>query len=77
MDLSPNSTFNEDREDFFVVDTSIGYRLPRRWGIFSLDVNNLFDEDFLYQDVNIQTADPSEPRFVPERTFVARFTINF
>ncbi len=77
LDLAPGSTFNKDREDFFIVDTSIGYRLPRRWGIFSFDVNNLFDEDFLYQDVNIQTADPSEPRFVPERTFVARFTINF
>ena len=77
VDLPTWYLFDEDKESFFVVDASVGYRLPRRWGVISVDIKNLFDENFLYQDVNIQTADPSEPVFIPERTFIARFTLNF
>ena len=37
-------------DDFFVVDAAIGYRLPKRFGIVSLSVSNLFDNKFKYQD---------------------------
>jgi tetratricopeptide (TPR) repeat protein len=77
VDLPAGSSFGEDEEDFIVVDASVGYRFHGRWGVISFDVKNLFDEEFLYQDVNIQTADPSQPVFTPERTFLARFTFNF
>jgi len=77
VDLAPTSTFDEDSEDFVVVDAAIGYRLPQRRGILSLEVKNLFDEDFLYQDSNIQQSEPSNPRFIPDRTVMGRITLSF
>ena len=32
VELAPKSSFDEDSEDFVVVDAAIGYRLPRRRG---------------------------------------------
>jgi tetratricopeptide (TPR) repeat protein len=77
IELSPASTFGEDSEDFVVVDAAIGYRLPRRRGILSLEVRNLFDEDFLFQDASIQQSEPSNPRFIPDRTVMGRVTLSF
>jgi outer membrane receptor protein involved in Fe transport len=77
VELAPTSTFGEDSEDFVVVDAAVGYRLSQRRGLLSLEVKNLFDEDFLFQDSNIQQAEPSNPRFIPERTVMGRFTLSF
>ncbi|MCZ6839706.1 MAG: TonB-dependent receptor, partial [Alphaproteobacteria bacterium] len=73
----PTSTFGRDRDDFVLVDAAIGYRLPKRRGILSLEVRNLFDEEFLFQDANIQLAEPSNPRFIPDRTIMGRITLSF
>jgi tetratricopeptide (TPR) repeat protein len=59
-------------DDFWVVDASIGYRLPNRWGLFSLDVRNLFDNGFHFQD-----TDPQSPTVAPERQVLFRFTLAF
>ena len=75
--LAPTSTFGEDREDFITVDAAVGYRLPQRRGLLSLEVRNLFDEKFLFQDMNIQSPVPSNPRFIPDRTIFARLTLSF
>lgn len=73
----PTSAFDQDRDDFVLVDAAIGYRLPKRRGILSLEVRNLFDEEFLFQDVNIQQPIPSNPRFIPNLTVLVRLTLNF
>ena len=77
VELAATSTFEEDSEDFVVVDAAIGYRLPQRRGILSLEVKNLFDEDFLYQDSNIQQSEPSNPLYIPDRTVMGRITLSF
>lgn len=82
LDLAPPSGFftprSRDSDNFFLVDVSIGYRLPRRLGIFSLDVRNLFDQSFFYQDQNIQVSEQSvTPRFFPTRTVLGRLTLSF
>ncbi len=77
VDLPPASTFGEDSDDFVLVDAAIGYRLPRRSGILSLEARNLLDEEFLFQDVNIQRPEPSNPRFIPGRTILFRLTLDF
>jgi outer membrane receptor protein involved in Fe transport len=82
LDLAPPSGFftplSRDSDNFFLVDVSIGYRLPKRLGIFSLDVRNLFDQDFFYQDQNIQVAEQSvTPRYFPTRTVLGRLTLSF
>ena len=50
----------------------LGYRLPKRRGVLSLGVDNLFDKDFRYQDI-----DPENPGAVPERFAYFRFTLSF
>jgi hypothetical protein len=55
-----------------VVDAAVGYRLPRRYGIVTLSVKNLLDEQFNYQD-----TDPVTPVISPELSFVAKVTLNF
>ena len=66
-----------DTDDFTLVDLSIGYRLPDRWGLLSLEVNNVFNEQFSYQDLNFYDLDTNNPRFIPDRTIFARVTLNF
>ncbi len=59
-------------DDFWIVDASLGYRLPKRRGVLSLNVDNLFDKEFRFQDV-----DPENPSIVPERMAYFRFTLSF
>jgi tetratricopeptide (TPR) repeat protein len=59
-------------DHFWVIDATIRYRLPKRLGIFSITVKNLFDEFFKYQD-----TDPSRPELQPERSINFKFTLSF
>ena len=65
------STITGD-DQFWVLDGSIDYRLPRRLGVISLQVNNLLDEDFHFQDI-----DPENPEVLPERLVLGKFTLSF
>ncbi len=65
-------------EDFTLVDVGLGYRLPKRWGILSLEASNVFDKQFRFQDYAFQAGDQTtNPRFIPERTIFGRLVINF
>jgi Tfp pilus assembly protein PilF len=66
-------------EGFAVVDASIGYRFPKRRGMLSLVVKNLFDTEFQYQDDSYREFrdEPSTGPYFPERTFMARFALSF
>jgi outer membrane receptor protein involved in Fe transport len=77
--VQQGSESNSRTEDFFVLDTTIGYRLPKRRGIISLEVKNLLNEDFLFQDLEVRTSDPFvfASDFIPDRTILARITLNF
>jgi Flp pilus assembly protein TadD len=58
-------------DQFWVVDLAIRYRLPKRYGIVTLGVQNLFDEQFSYVD-----TDPANPRFLPEQQIFVGLTLN-
>ncbi|HBP86307.1 MAG TPA: TonB-dependent receptor [Nitrospirales bacterium] len=78
VDLLPDAPFDDGTDKFFLVDANVGYRLPKRFGIFSLEVRNLFDTSFHYQDLNAQTAgDPVASAFLPTRMVFARLTLSF
>ncbi|HOD34777.1 MAG TPA: TonB-dependent receptor [Syntrophales bacterium] len=62
----------EGTDTFWVFDAALGYRLPKRYGIISLEVRNLFNESFNFQD-----TDPANPRIFPERLILGRITLNF
>lgn len=67
---------NED-ESFTLFDLALGYRLPRRMGIATLDINNVFDKSFFFRDTDFLAVEPTGPRLVPQRTIVARLTLHF
>jgi outer membrane receptor protein involved in Fe transport len=77
--LPPESRLGEGNSYFSVVDLGVGYRLPKRRGIASVSVQNLFDEDFDYQDDSYREFkdEPSTGPYIPERVFMGRLTLNF
>jgi hypothetical protein len=76
-DSAITSTLASGEEQFILLNAAIGYRLPKRQGILSLQAVNLLDNKFFFQDVNFQNSQEKTPIYIPERLLVARFTINF
>jgi len=68
---------NSGVSEFFMIDAVIGYRMPNRMGMVSLEGRNLLDEDFSFRNINFQQAEATRSRFIPGRTFLARLTLNF
>jgi tetratricopeptide (TPR) repeat protein len=66
----PPLAYGEDQ--FWVLDAFVGYRLPNRRGLLSLNADNLLDESFQFQDI-----DPTNPSLFPERLISFRFTLAF
>jgi tetratricopeptide (TPR) repeat protein len=58
-------------DDFWVLDASIGYRLPKRLGIASINANNLLNRDFKYQE----NALVATPLFQPARVIYGKLTL--
>jgi len=71
------TTTTELTDDFWVTDLELGYRLPRRLGIVSLDVRNLFDKEFLYEGVNFQTGIARQSPIQPGRSVFVNLTLGF
>jgi hypothetical protein len=69
----------EGNSNFFILDAAVGYRMPRRFGVVSIEGKNLFNTGFKYQDDSFREfrIDPVVNRFTPERTVIARVTANF
>jgi hypothetical protein len=66
-------------DSFTVTDLSVGYRLPKRRGAFSITVQNVTDEEFNYQDDSYRTFEdePSSGPYIPDRLVTGRLTLNF
>ncbi len=73
------ATQGQGDNSFFLVDFAVGYRFPKRLGIASLGIKNLFDKDFKYQDDSYREFrdEPSTGPYFPERTILGRITLNF
>jgi len=65
------------QDDFVLMDTSIGYRLPKRWGIIQFDIRNLLDQHFNYQSNNLRFLTTEQAPFFPCRSFYGRITLSF
>ncbi len=59
-------------ENFWVVDAALSYRLPKRYGMITAGVKNLFNRSFNYQDM-----DPLNPTLKPDRMAYVRVTLSF
>ncbi len=76
----PDASLRADGTDsFFTVDAAIGWRLPNRLGIVSLEGRNLFDNEFKFQDDGFREFrdEPSTSPYIPDRTIIGRVTLNF
>ena len=65
---------SSSHDRFWTVDAAIGYRLPKRYGLLSLDIKNLFDEEFTYQN-SFNAGAQRIPRFQPSRAVFARINL--
>jgi tetratricopeptide (TPR) repeat protein len=52
------------KESFWITELSISYQLPRRHGMVSLEVKNLFDENFRFQETNFVSPTMSRGRLI-------------
>jgi outer membrane receptor protein involved in Fe transport len=72
MTFGTPDTAEQGGDNFVLYDLSLNYRLPQRHGSVSLNVDNIFDESFRFQDM-----DPENPSIVPERMISLRFTVSY
>lgn len=70
-------TTSSRADTFFLLDAVIGYRFPNRRGMLNFEARNLLNQKFYYRNINFYQSEAITPRFIPERTFFARVTINF
>lgn len=64
------SPVQQGEDEFWVVDAGISYRLPKRYGLFTLGATNLFDQEFNYQETDFRN-----PTVQPDRVFFAQVTL--
>ena len=74
-----SSTQGQGQDSFFVVDAMLGYRFPKRKGLISIGVTNLFQTKFRYQDDSFREFrdEPVTGPYFPDRVITARITLNF
>ncbi len=69
---SSATSFLPGSDRFCLVDASVSYRLPKRYGLVTLGAKNLFDKSFKFQD-----TDPASPWIQPKRLVFGKFTLAF
>lgn len=75
--IDPNIGKTEGHDSFFLLDAVVGYRLPSRRGLLSAEARNLFNEDFYFRNSQFYVSEPIAPRYIPDRTFFVRLTLNY
>lgn len=68
----PDSGFVAGSDRFWVIDALAGYRLPKRFGMVTIEARNIFDKAFSFQD-----TDPANPATVPGRVIIGRITLSY
>jgi Tfp pilus assembly protein PilF len=71
---------SETNSQFVLFDTSLGYRLPNKLGILSLEVKNILDKQFKYDNFLGLTQTnifSNNLEFFPQRTILGKIVINF
>lgn len=64
--------FTTGKEEAMLVDLELNFRLPKRFGVLTAGIRNLFDKQFQFNDI-----DPSNPSFLSDRVFYGRVSLNF
>lgn len=74
-----NSFRDRGSDTFPITELSLGYRLPDRRGVLSLDLMNVVDADFGFEDRPIEgvTVPVAAPRFARDFAALARLRLRF
>ena len=74
-----SSTQGQGQDRFFLVDAMLGYRFPKRFGLVSLGIKNLFGTRLRFQDDSFREFrdEPATGPYFPKRVISARITLNF
>jgi tetratricopeptide (TPR) repeat protein/opacity protein-like surface antigen len=67
---APVGTRVDGRDTFWLTDAMIGYRMPKRYGLITVGVRNLFDQKFRYFN-----TDWANPLIQPDRLVFFKVTI--
>ena len=62
--------FHSGKDNFWTVDGGINYRLPKRYGLITVGVTNLFDKKFNFFEI-----DYNNPSIQPDRVIFAKITL--
>ncbi len=73
---APLGVLTHGEDSFWLVDASVNYRLPKRYGSISVGAKNLFDRDFQYFDTGVG-SNIQNPAIQPKRFLYARATLSF
>lgn len=65
--------FRPGHDSFWTIDTSINYRLPKRYGFITFGATNLLNKQFKHFDTD-QGAVNQNPRVIPDRVIFGKFT---
>jgi tetratricopeptide (TPR) repeat protein len=79
LGLAKTAVQDQGNDSFFLVDADLGYRFPKRWGLASIGVKNLFNTQFKYQDDSFREFrdEPSTGPYFPDRIIIGRIVLNF
>jgi hypothetical protein len=74
-----NYRFATGDSRFSVTDLAIGMRLPKRAGVISLSVQNVFAREFDYLDDSYRSfeSEPVTGPYIPDRAVTARMSLSF
>jgi tetratricopeptide (TPR) repeat protein len=62
--------FQSGKDDFWIADAGVSYRLPHRYGLIAMGATNLFNRRFRYQETDLRNTS-----IVPGRGVFVRFTL--
>ncbi len=81
QDVSNDPGLSDDpffgRDQGVLVDAAIGYRLPNRRGVVSLEVLNIFDTNLNFQDELTFSNRPLGPTIARELTVLGQLSLSF
>ena len=69
--ITGGAPFRSGSDSFYLVDAGISYRLPKRYGFFTVGVTNLLDKKFKFFNTDV-----NNPNIQPARTVFARLTLS-
>ena len=76
--LDGDNDLTNRKNTFFVMNATLGYRFPEQRGLFAIQLNNIFNQGFNYLDDSYRTNEfRATSPYLPERSVLARLTLNF